>query len=76
MKISTDSHIKKMPPGVLKLLAILFWIGVWQLGASMVGNSLVLPSPLVTLTGVAGVISEAGFFKDLGMTLILSLIHI
>lgn len=70
MKISTDSHIKKMPPGVLKLLAVLFWIGIWQLGASMVGNSLVLPLPWTTLAGVAGVVGEAGFFEDLEMTLI------
>lgn len=70
MKISTDSHIKKIPPGVIKLLAILFWIAVWQVGASMVHNSLVLPSPWVTLTGLSGVVSDPDFFKDIGMTLL------
>ncbi|MEF9918566.1 MAG: ABC transporter permease subunit [Eubacterium sp.] len=69
MKISTDSHIKKIMPEAVKLLALLFWLLVWQIVANMMGNTLVLPSPITTLKVMYGVIMTPSFFPDLGMTL-------
>lgn len=70
MKISTDFNIKKLKPGVVKLLALLFWVVIWQLLSMSVGNGLILPSPAETLTGLLGVLQNPDFVIDLGMTLL------
>ncbi|MEG0378084.1 MAG: ABC transporter permease subunit [Eubacterium sp.] len=69
MKISTDSHIKKFMPGVGKLLAVLFWLLIWELASYSVDNTLVLPSPVTTILGLPGVVMSKAFAADLGMTL-------
>ena len=68
MKIFMDSPIKQRP-GILRFLAILFWIGLWQLGALAAANPLILPSPVDTVLTLAGLLGQRAFYQSLFITL-------
>ena len=51
----------RLSSGVLRLLAILFWLVIWQLAALFVGKQFILPSPLETL-GCLGTLIGTGEF--------------
>lgn len=68
--ISTNLRTKLKSPGVIKLLALFFWLALWQLVSAIAGNSLILPSPVETFKIMGQVIVEPGFFVVLGMTLL------
>ena len=46
------------------LAPILFWVGLWALGACLVGRELVLPSPLAVVRTLAGLMATAGFWRS------------
>lgn len=41
--------IEKLPHKMLRLLPILFWIAMWQVICKLVGNELLIPSPISTV---------------------------
>ncbi len=48
----------------------LFWLAVWQLGAALVGSSLLLPSPLETVRTLGGLAGEKSFYLNIAWTLL------
>ncbi len=48
----------------------LFWLAVWQLGAALVGSSLLLPSPLETVRTLGELAGERSFYLNIAWTLL------
>lgn len=69
MKHSLDLRTKLKTPGVGKLLALFFWLALWQIGALVVGNALILPSPIQTLMAAVALLSAADFAATLALTM-------
>lgn len=69
MMRSIASHIN-VKPGVLKLLALLFWLIIWQAAAAAVDNILILPGPWQTVTGAVHLLAEIANLKTICITLI------
>lgn len=65
--ISTHSNTKTK---LQHTAGILFWILLWQIGALLSGNALILPSPLQTLGAFAELIARPDFYYTLSATLV------
>ena len=48
----------------------LFWLALWQLGAVLVGSSLLLPSPLETARTLGELAGERSFYLNIAWTLL------
>ena len=48
----------------------LFWLALWQLGAILVGSSLLLPSPLETVRTLGELAGERSFYLNIAWTLL------
>lgn len=60
--------------GVVKGLACgLFWIGVWQVAALIIGLDLILPAPLTVLKAWFVLVGQAGFWKSIGASVLRTL---
>ena len=55
---------------VRSALIAVFWIGVWGLGAKIVGLPLLLPGPVDTLTALIRLAKTATFWQSTGSTLL------
>lgn len=53
-----------------KIIGILIWFLVWQVGSAIVDNVYILPSPIQTLETLMNLIQEARFFYSVTATLI------
>ncbi len=51
------------------VLALVFWLGVWQLAAGAVDQELLIPAPLVVARHLAAIISGADFWAVIGTSL-------
>ena len=47
-----------------KILIALIWIAVWQAAAMVVGNTLLLPSPVDTIRALLGMLQDGTFYVD------------
>ena len=57
--------------GILeKLLVILFWIGVWAVGAALVDKAVLLPSPVSVFARIFGLMTEMQFWKIVLLSLL------
>lgn len=52
------------------ILAAVFWLAVWQLGAWAVGKELLLPGPGLVLARLADLAGTAGFWQTAGTSLL------
>ncbi len=52
------------------LIPLLFWLTVWQLIAMAVGKELILPGPWSVLQALAALVTTAGFWWTVGLTLV------
>ncbi len=52
------------------VLAVLFWLALWQLAAFIVDSPLVLPSPITTLGALINLVMTADFWPRLALTLL------
>ena len=53
-----------------KIIGVLLWFLVWQLGAAIVDNIYILPSPIATLETLVELTQEASFFYSVSATLL------
>ena len=53
-----------------KIGVALFWVLLWAMAAWWVDSSLVLPSPIDTMKGIATLAGDAEFFVSIGVTLL------
>ena len=58
-----------MSRALRRALAALFWLAVWQAAAMLVGQELLLASPLATLTRLAQLAPTAAFWRSILFTL-------
>lgn len=59
----------KTSTGYSRVLAIVFWLAVWQLLSMAIGEELFLPSPLSTVSALLSSISGPDFWKAVATTL-------
>lgn len=64
MKTSTSSADKRR----VSLWAVVCWLLVWQVGAMLMDQPLLLVSPLETLARLAALVQEASFWKSIAYT--------
>lgn len=57
--------MKKIPPKLRTLLAAAFWLAVWQLVSTAVGQPILLASPAATLARLWALIRTADFWRSL-----------
>lgn len=65
-KRTIDRRVK----GILPLLSLLFWIGLWFVLSSIVDNSYFLPSPIDTVASLIDLLSESYFYKVIFLSLL------
>ncbi len=58
-----------MMPKLKKLLPVLFWLAVWQLGSMLLGRPLLLASPVDTARALAALLPQADFWLTVGSSL-------
>lgn len=58
--------MKPAPKNRIRLWAVLVWLALWQVGSLLLGESLLLPSPLAALARLAELAVTAGFWRAVG----------
>ena len=53
-------HLKKV---ILAILATIFWIAVWEIGANRVGNTLLFPTPRIVLETLWRLLGDPMFYR-------------
>ena len=67
MKTKTEHRAKQAG----RWIAIcLFWLAIWQLGATLVGSSLLLPSPWETVRTLGKLAGESSFYRNIAWTML------
>ncbi len=61
---------QKLQKTVRTIIAAVFWIGVWALAARAVNKELLIPSPLVVLSRVGGLVTGKTFWIKTGVSLL------
>lgn len=51
-------------------VAVIFWLGLWQLASEIVGKELLLPSPLSVLNSLCSLASSAAFWQSIFLSLL------
>ena len=59
MKPSTTSRKKYL----IRALAVLFWLGVWQIASMLIGQEILLVSPVVAVRTLWAMLGEAAFYR-------------
>lgn len=59
----------KLPRPILTLIAIVFWISVWQIGAFFVGDKYFLPDIPTTFSALLTILKKASFYTAVLATL-------
>ncbi len=54
--------------GKMRLWAVLFWLLVWQAASMLLGQEILLASPLASLIRLAELVTEAGFWRSIGFS--------
>ena len=67
--ISTTSK-SKLPKWARGLIALAFWLGLWQLAAWLVGKELLLPGPLAVAEPLARLCTQGDFWAAAGLSLL------
>ena len=52
----------------MRLWAVLFWLLVWQAASMLLGQEILLASPLASLIRLAELVTEAGFWRSIGFS--------
>ena len=55
--------LRKLPKSVIRLLAILFWLVVWQIASVCVGQEILLVSPVSTCKAFLRLLGSAKFYQ-------------
>ncbi len=68
MKPSTTSPRRRNNEKLYKALAVLFWLGVWQLLSSLIGQEILLVSPVRAARTLLDFFGRASFWRAVGST--------
>ncbi len=60
----------KLPKFVRVLIALAFWLGLWQLAAFLVGKELILPGPVAVVRTLARLCVTGDFWAAAGLSLL------
>ena len=55
---------------VRKLVAVLFWLAVWQVASMIVGKDLILPGPFSVLRALEGLVIQGDFWLSILLTML------
>ena len=55
---------------IFKLLAALFWLGIWQIASMIVGKELILPGPFSVLKALGQLIIQGSFWLSILLTML------
>ena len=55
---------------ISSLLAVLFWIAVWQIASMAVGKELILPGPVSVIKALWGLVRQGSFWTSILMTVL------
>ena len=61
---------KTATSGIRTLLAILFWIAVWQIASMAVGKDLILPGPVSVIKALWSLVRQSSFWTSILMTVL------
>ena len=61
---------KTLSKRISSLIAVLFWIVVWQLASMAVGKELILPGPISVLKSLWSLVRQGSFWTSILMTLL------
>lgn len=61
---------KTATSGIRTLLAILFWIAVWQIASMAVGKDLILPGPVSVIKALWSLVRQGSFWTSILMTVL------
>lgn len=53
-----------------KALAILFWVGIWQLASMAVGKDLILPGPVSVIKALGHLVVQGSFWTSIVLTML------
>lgn len=67
---TTPTKLQPLRRLLQHLAVLLFWLAVWHIAYLLVQRELYLPSPLSVLGRLAGLIREAGFWKDVLLSVV------
>lgn len=60
--------MEKISKTMRKTVILLFWLALWQVASSLVGNPLLLPSPWQSVCALGDLAAEKVFYADIGWT--------
>ena len=69
MKVPSNRKIKTEHPRLIRILAVLFWLLVWQAAAMILNRPLLLSSPLRVAERLFALLGEGDFYRALGFSL-------
>ncbi len=69
MKVPSNRKIKTEHPRLIRILAVLFWLLVWQAAAMVMNRPLLLSSPLRVAERLFALLGEGEFYRALGFSL-------
>ena len=52
-----------------RLLAVLFWLAVWQVASMIVGKDLILPGPISVIKALGGLVIQGSFWLSILLTM-------
>lgn len=55
---------------IFKLLAVLFWLGIWQIASMIVGKELILPGPLSVLKALGQLVIQGNYWLSILQTML------
>lgn len=55
---------------IVKIIVILFWVGIWAAAAYHIGKPLLLPSPISVFVRILELLQQTSFWQITGLTLI------
>lgn len=61
---------KEKPRTIFKLLAALFWLGIWQIASMIVGKELILPGPFSVLKAFGQLVIQGSFWLSILLTML------
>ena len=67
--ISMDKKFNRPGRPLRRILAALFWVGLWQAAAMAVGQGILLASPVATVVRLAELVPTAGFWHSVLFTM-------
>lgn len=68
MKHSITNDRTKKKYRIIRILAVLFWLGIWQIASMWLGQEILLASPVSVLKKLSGLIFTVDFWQSIGFS--------